>query len=121
MSLSVVVSHCGTVWVVSVRVSLRLPDALVERIALRAGLESRSLSNMIERLLELGVGVVDPFVVVPCSKALFHGASECSECGWKPTVASTAPAVAVASAPVVVPVREVGEHGWRGPDPKVKR
>ena len=117
MSLSVIVSHCGTIGSVSVRVSLRLPEALVERISVRAGLEGRSLSNMVERLLELGVGVVDPFVVVPCSKALFHGASECSECGWKPTVASTAPAVA--SAPVVAPVREV--RGWRGPDPKMKR
>ena len=110
---------CGTLLLVSVRVAARIPDALAERIALRATAETRTLSNMIERLLELGLGVVADGSVL-CSMAAFHATTTCSECGWKPTVVSTAPAVA--STPVAaVPVREVGEHGWRGPDPKVKR
>ena len=116
--------QCGLLWyivAVSVRVAARIPDALAERIALRATAETRTLSNMIERLLELGLGVVTDGSVL-CSMAAFHATTTCSECGWKPTVVSTAPAVAVASAPVAaVPVREVREHGWRGPDPKVKR
>ena len=104
------------VWVVSVRVSLRLPEALVERISVRAGLEGRSLSNMIERLLGLGMGVVTDG---SCSRLAFHGASECPECGWKPSVVSVEPVVV--SPVAFVPVREVREHGFGGMDPKVKR
>ena len=116
MSLSVIVGHCGTVGFVSVRVSLRLPEALVERISVRAGLEGRSLSNMIERLLGLGVGVVSDG---SCSRLLFHGANECPECGWKPSVVSEPVRELVVVSPVAsVPVREVREHGWRGADPK---
>ena len=90
----------------------------MERISVRAGLEGRSLSNMIERLLGLGVGVVTDG---SCSRLLFHGANECPECGWKPAVASTAPVtVPVASVVVAasVPVREVREHSFQGSDPK---
>ena len=53
--------RCGLLWyivAVSVRVAARISDALAERIALRASVEMRSLSNMIERLLELGLGQV---------------------------------------------------------------
>ena len=91
----------------------------MERISVRAGLEGRSLSNMIERLLGLGVGVVSDG---SCSRLLFHGANECPECGWKPAVVSTAPVSVlvrdVVSPVAAVPVREVREHGWRGADPK---
>lgn len=53
--------RCGLLWyivAVSVRVAARISDALAERIVLRASVEMRSLSNMIERLLELGLGQV---------------------------------------------------------------
>jgi hypothetical protein len=53
--------QCGLLWytvAVSVRVAARIPDVLAERIAARASSETRSLSNMIERLLELGLGQV---------------------------------------------------------------
>ena len=88
----------------------------MERISVRAGLEGRSLSNMIERLLGLGVGVVTDG---SCSRLLFHGANECPECGWKPAVVSTTSVAVPAAVPAVVvavPVREVVEHGFRGPD-----
>ena len=105
---------------VRVLIGARIPEELRVVLQARASLEGRSFSNLVERLLELGLGVIGPVGPVPCARAAFHGASECQECGWKPTVVSTAPAVA--STPVAaVPVREVGEHGWRGPDPKVKR
>ena len=78
---------CGTVVSVSVRVAARIPDALAERISARASSETRTLSNMIERLLELGLGVVEitPLITPEaCPNRSFHAGAECGRCGWKP-------------------------------------
>ena len=121
--LYVVRGVCTMFTVVRVLIGARIPEELRVVLQARARVEGRSFSNLVERLLELGLGVIGPVGPVPCARAAFHGTDECPECGWKP-VASTAAvpvAPAVVSPVAVVPVREVGEHGWRGPDPKVKR
>ena len=107
---------------VRVLIGARIPEELRVVLQARASLEGRSFSNLVERLLELGLGVIGPVGPVPCSRAAFHGANECQECGWKPSVVVSTASVAVPSEPVVaaVLVREVREHGYRGPDPKVR-
>ena len=106
--LYVVRGVCTMFTVVRVLIGARIPEELRVVLQSRAVLEGRSFSNLVERLLELGLGVIGPVGPVPCARAAFHGASECQECGWKPSVASPA-AVAVPAAPVVVPVRDVRE------------
>ena len=119
--LYVVHGACTMFTMVRVLIGARIPEELRVVLQARASLEGRSFSNLVERLLELGLGVIGPVGPVPCARAAFHGASECSECGWKPSLAEVfVTPVAVPSAPVVVavPVREVVEHAFRGPDPK---
>ena len=94
---------------VRVLIGARIPEELRVVLQARARVEGRSFSNLVERLLELGLGVIGPVGPVPCARAAFHGASECQECGWKPTLEVFVTPVAVPAAPVVVPVRDVRE------------
>ena len=88
----------------SVRVVGYVDEALMARLVERATVEGRTLSNMVERLLSLGLGTVvteregtdapiatalddlssRSVTIETCPKRAHHFAFRCDVCGWLP-------------------------------------
>ena len=78
------------------KLNAKVAEDVLDRVRERAVVEQRSLSNMIERLLSLGLGIVDEteqqaVTSAICPRREYHGQSLCLVCGWKPEAREVTP------------------------------